>query len=80
MSRKTIAVQDVLDRANMMLQTQSTQHGRQAVYVLLESVLHATGNYKGFKYQSSEFNTPEEFARTGMVLREDYDDTRRYYY
>jgi hypothetical protein len=80
MARKTIDVAAVKDRANTMLEVQSTPEARRAVAVLLESVLHATGNYRGFKYQISEYNTTEEFHRSGMVLRENYDDTRRYYY
>jgi hypothetical protein len=80
MARKTITVQEVKDRANTMLEFQSTSEARQAVAVLLESVLHATGNYRGFRYLPSEYNEPQEFLRTGLVLREDYDDTRRYYF
>jgi hypothetical protein len=74
MARKTIAVEAIRDRANVMLEVQSTPEARRAVALLLESVLLATDNYRGFKYQSSEWDG-EAFK-----LKEDYDDTRRYYY
>ena len=50
--RKTMDVADIVDRANhFMLASESDQMGqRQGVAGLLESVLFATGNYKGFRY------------------------------
>lgn len=74
MARKTIDVSAVKDRANTMLYVQSTPDARRAVAVLLESVLMATGNYKGFKYHDTEWD------ETAGKLRDGYDDTRRYYY
>lgn len=79
-ARKTISVEAVKDRANTMLEVQSTPEARRAVAVLLESVLQATGNYKGFRYLPEEYNSQEEYERTKEVLREGYDDTRRRYY
>jgi len=51
-SRKTIKVEYVKERANDML-LKSADHlaeGRKAVTHLLESTLHDTGNYRGFRY------------------------------
>lgn len=75
MARKTIEVEAIRDRVNTMLEVQSTPEARRAVAVLLESVLMATGNYHGFKYLASEWQDGAAFR-----LRENYDDTRRYYY
>lgn len=72
-ARKTIRVEAVKDRVNTMLEVQTSPDARRAVALLLESVLLATDNYRGFKYQSSEINEDG-------TLRDGYDDTRRRYY
>lgn len=73
MARKTYPVADLIDHANRVIDHAKTMDERRAVAHLLESVLHETGNYKGFRYLSSELNDDGR-------LRDGYDDTNRYYY
>ena len=48
-SRKTIAVQAVLDMANKLLANdQLTQEEKKGIAFLLEDVLHASNRYNGF--------------------------------
>jgi len=80
MARHTIKVEEVKARANTMLAApDSTPEARAAIATLLESVLFATDQYGGFKYQISEWNEPALWDTEGM-LKKDYDDTRRVYY
>jgi hypothetical protein len=80
MSRKTVPVADLVDRANRMLAADgSTPEGRAAIAVMVESVLLDTGNYRGFSYLPSEY-LPAEEQTPGHVLRDGMDHTRRYYY
>lgn len=81
MARKTIPVADLVDRVNTRLATPDStlrladltpeQAFRLGMASLLDSVLHETGNYKGFGYQVSELVEGQ--------LRPGYDDTRRRY-
>lgn len=49
--RKTIAIKDLLVRVNNMLANSTcSSEVRQGMMGVLESVLHDTGNYKGFRY------------------------------
>jgi hypothetical protein len=50
--RKTIAVEDVKNMANNILANSvSSQHTfRMGVREITESILHSTGNYRGFRY------------------------------
>ncbi len=49
--RKTVNVDDLRDRVNNMLAAPASSHeGRIALSVLLESVLHDTGRYRGFQF------------------------------
>lgn len=72
-ARKTINVEAVKDRCNTMIDVQTSPDARRAAAMLCESVLLATGNYKGFKYLSSELK------EDGSLI-DGYDDTRRYYF
>jgi len=55
MSRKTIDVETVKQMANFkLLETADDMvEGRNAVIVMVEQVLHVTGNYRGFQYLNS---------------------------
>ena len=74
--RKTIAVDDVRVIANRMLadSIDDVREGRIAVTVMLERVLHDTGNYRGFQYLpgvvSHDVSPPEVIG----------DETRRRYF
>lgn len=81
MTRKTVAVADIVTAANTFLAAPDTfshpdvsdpKAQRYGVCGLLEHVLHATGNYRGFSYLSTELAAPGQ-------LRDGYDDTRRNY-
>tara|TARA_S200002703_G_C3675012_1_gene207303 strand:- start:166 stop:438 length:273 start_codon:yes stop_codon:yes gene_type:complete len=52
MSRKTIRVETVIDWANNYLATTDDQHSerRRGVLAMLDTILHETGNYQGFRY------------------------------
>ncbi len=49
-TRKTIVVSDIKDKANAMLADSDSDliEGRQAVAILIESILMDTGNYHGY--------------------------------
>ena len=97
--RKTFDVEKFKEQANNALQVSKGVIGpkeRVGIYLTLETVLHETGNYKGYGYLTRNdvpagelpgINTDEE----GNVLPYDpqngdnrrfnnCDDTRRYYY
>lgn len=88
MSRKTFEVDTLRERANALLvmpdsvNPLETLRERQAQRIgaiaLIESVLHATGNYRGFRYLDSEY-LPAAEQTSDSVLRPGYDDTRRRY-
>jgi hypothetical protein len=49
--RKTISVDEVRARVNTRLASnEGTPEGRRALGELLESILHDSGNYKGFRF------------------------------
>jgi hypothetical protein len=77
-SRKTVDVQAVKKRANLLLglknESENTPEFRRGVIGMVEFVLFETGNYKGFKYRYSEWDVERNQLRAG------YDDTRREYY
>ena len=56
MARKTFSVEEFKANANaFMLNSKDEQAGnRQGMMTALESVLHATGNYRGFGYLNRE--------------------------
>lgn len=71
MPRKTIEVGKVLNIANHFLAAQNTTAAeREGVCALLETVLHESGNYMGFRYLENVFNETDFQS----------DGTRRYYY
>lgn len=83
MGRKTIDVEKVKEFANAGLAAQSSflrlegvtpeQAYRMGIAAVLEGVLHATGNYKGFAYQRSELDN-------NGALKWGYDNSRRTYF
>lgn len=74
MARKTIEVDRVLATANYYLAApNTTAENRKGIYALLESILFATEQYRGFGY------LPSEVDANGALLP-DYDETRRHYY
>jgi hypothetical protein len=80
MARKTIAVADLIVKANHLL-TLDDERGvdaqfRWGVIAMIEATLFATDQYKGFRY------LPSEYAPAGSptILREGYDETRRAYF
>lgn len=84
MSRKTYNVSDLRDKVNgMIAHTHANDNPdyqpfgsperraeRTALFVLLESVLHDTGNYKGYRYLDG----------SNAVRADRYDDTARHYH
>lgn len=82
MSRKTIAVADVLNFANTALAMNLASDDpegpsrRRGIIQMIEPVLLHTDNYKGYRYLPSEFDTDSGFTK----LRDGYDDTRRAYF
>ena len=52
MPRKTIDVEFVVEQANAFLRTSANERGdaRRAIMTIAETVLHDTGNYRGFRY------------------------------
>lgn len=81
MARNTIKVEQVKEMVNTMLAAPDTftidgidpHSQRMGACGLLEQVLHATGNYKGFTHLDSEWDA------VNWQLREGYDDSRRRY-
>lgn len=80
MARKTIEVAQVVKAANLFLAApdsfstaEDSKSQRLGVCAMVEHVLHATGNYKGWRHLESEWDPKAE------ALREGHDDTRRQY-
>jgi hypothetical protein len=50
--KKSIKVEDILHSLNWQLANQHEHHngGRAAMMMLVEDILHTTGNYRGFRY------------------------------
>lgn len=73
--RKTVTVESLIDRANKMLDVSPSglQNERYAIHHFVAGILHDTGNYKGFNYLPSEFDTDGN-------LRKDYDGSRTFFY
>jgi hypothetical protein len=85
MSRKTVDVAFVVEKANQML-TLPNEHFisdeaaiefRWGVIGMVESVLFETETYHGFSYQRSEFEMGSDNFHT---LKVDYDNSRRIYH
>lgn len=87
--RKTVEVERLRESANRFLALPA-DHGREDVLTpqfrwgviqMIESALHATGNYKGFAYLSSELTTADQpHVPNTTYLRIGYDETRRRYF
>lgn len=83
MARKTVNVAEVLERANRMLETPDStirledytpeQALRLGIAGLLETILHSSGNYHGYRYQPGVV----DFEADPPNVR---DETRRNYY
>ena len=54
--RKTIAVEDVISFVNDMLRDSDNDRvaARIGAYLVLEEILHRTGNYNGFRYLTKQ--------------------------
>ena len=80
--RKTIAVDDIKATANKALSMPdneyNTEEGRRGIIFMVESVLHATANYKGFRYTNltDEMKDASGYLKPGQPA----DDTRRHYH
>lgn len=63
--RKTVEMALVLDTANDMLRKSKPEcvQGRQAVAVMVEALLMATGNYKGFAFTDGTGGRVDESRR-----------------
>jgi hypothetical protein len=84
MSRKTYNITDLRDKVNSMIAHSRQNEGKEigpygltagptdriALSILLESVLHETGNYKGFRHLDGP----------AAVTADRYDDTARHYF
>jgi len=87
MPRKTIEVEHVKQYVNGFCAAKGgSRDARQAVTTVFESILFATGNYRGFRYLSqdelSEFDVPGiktdyDGSNSNFV---DTDGTRVYYF
>ena len=87
--RKTINVAEVRYTVNNILKDSAYdddrhQQWRMGMILLLEDILHKTGNYKGYSYLTQDEIIPDcrpgvryENGKSNFV---DTDDTRRYYY
>ncbi len=87
--RKTINVAEVLHTVNKVLKVSAYDDDRHQQYrmgmcILLEDILHKTGNYKGYSYLTQDEIMPD--CRPGVRYENgkaefvDTDDTRRYYH
>jgi len=45
-AKKTIAIRQIIDESNRLLET--SENGSVPLCLLLETILHRTGNYKGY--------------------------------
>ena len=78
MARKTVDIEALKKRANMMLGLKGDEHTvefRRGVIAMLEFALFESGQYKGFGYRLSEW----DFTNNPPTLRKTIDDTRRKY-
>jgi hypothetical protein len=84
--RKTVDVSEVLARVNAFLAREDpyvTADMRKGAYILLEGILHETGNYAGFNNLGWMNGGHDRWVSQGKPdNREPYigDDTRRHYY
>jgi len=83
--RKTFAVRSLVENANTMLKTSVVSKDfREGVISLLETSLHETGNYRGYRYLDGTEVPPRE--KPGVIMGENGldnifpDTTRRRYF
>jgi hypothetical protein len=87
MSRKTVNVEFVIEKANAMLTIPNERFSSDAAAIefrwgvigMVEGVLFETDTYSGFAYQRSEFDELKEGQIT-QSLKADFDNSRRVYY
>jgi hypothetical protein len=76
MPRKTVEVADLLERVNTYLNGDfASEEAKAGACSVLESVLHDTGNYKGFGYTHG-YQGQESFKRIYAIhprIREEYE-------
>jgi len=92
MARKTFEVEALKEHVNNMLKTNYwSKEQRIGMYLVLENVLHNTGNYNGFRYISNlevgdgmlpgvRFDEETRLILEYPERFKDTDDTRRQYY
>lgn len=74
MKRKTFKVQDLVNRTNDRLRVSTcSPEVRLGMIAVLESILHETGNYRGFNYLEGKVGESGYVESFG-------DESRRYYY
>ena len=84
--RKTIQVEDLRKTVNDMLKAETSKEERMGMITVLESVLHSTGNYNGFKYldkrEVPNGHRPGIRGYDGTYEENfrDTDDSRRFYF
>ena len=92
--RKTIPVERLVDLVNDMLTAGPSDPGsdrvrgqREGAYLVLEAILHETGNYRGFRYLTNLEGYPVpgvRYSNHGYILPypdrfNETDNTRRQY-
>jgi hypothetical protein len=82
MARKTISIEVLRNQINEMLKISTREPSMRFGFIgVLESVLHDTGNYRGFRYLTSE-EVPAK-QEPGVIRGETNvfpDDSRRHYF
>ncbi len=74
MIRKTMTVEKIKEMVNNRLaKSTCTPEARMMAVSILESILHETGNYRGFEYLEGVFNENNELVSKG-------DESRRRYF
>lgn len=86
---KTIKVETIVDMVNIRNATSTcSKQERQGWNILLESILHDTGNYEGFRYLDKSEVPEKQLPGIVYIKSEDGksqiaefpDDTRRFYH
>lgn len=86
MSRKTVNVSEVLTEANLQLSridATATQEFKEGICKMIENILHASGNYRGFNYIAWLNGGFEQWCKDGEPIDKskylDYEYDRFYY-
>ena len=90
MARKTFKVEDLKARVNGCIRdTQYTNAEKSVMCMLLENVLHETGNYKGYQYLYWDVTGYDLWKRAGepegddknqYITNNGLEEYSRYYY